>query len=58
MVFGGLLFGFLVGVALVAGFKYLSDKRRKARIRKVLGLYSALCTYFGTPLSASLALWY
>ncbi|KAG0553942.1 hypothetical protein KC19_12G051100 [Ceratodon purpureus] len=39
MVLGGLFFGFLVGVAIMAGFKYLSDLRRKARIRKIAGIY-------------------
>jgi len=35
MVLAGLIFGFLVGVGLVAGLKYVMDKRSKWRIQKV-----------------------
>lgn len=35
MVLVGLIFGFLVGVGLVAGFTYVMDKRSKWRIKKV-----------------------
>jgi hypothetical protein len=34
----GLVFGFLVGLGLVAGFQYLADKRRKQRIRKTAAI--------------------
>lgn len=34
MVLAGLLFGFVVGVGLIAGWKYIMDKRSKHRIQK------------------------
>lgn len=42
MVLAGLFFGFLVGVGLVAGFKYVMDKRSKNRIQKVPSLENSL----------------
>lgn len=38
MVLAGLIFGFLVGVGLVAGLKYVMDKRSKSRIQKATGI--------------------
>jgi len=42
MVLAGLIFGFLVGVGLVAGLKYVMDKRSKSRIQKVTSLKDSL----------------
>ena len=42
MVLAGLLFGFVVGVGLIAGWKYIMDKRSKHRIQKVTCLMYSL----------------
>lgn len=43
MVLAGVLFGFVVGVGLIAGWKFLADKRGKHRVQKVTCLtYSSV----------------
>ncbi|XP_024358065.1 calcium-dependent lipid-binding protein [Physcomitrium patens] len=38
-ILGHLVVGFVVGVGLVAGFKYFSDKRSKWRLQKIAGIH-------------------